>query len=441
MRLSANPENKGHDHVLRCSKFKQVCLFLAVMFLSQVSRVHAKDIECVYAVGDSFVLGLILPLGGSYNLDGVDQQRAAELAIDELNSKGGVLGRRFSLCIADSSTEAEIAKQAARALLEEGGARALFGGGSSASALEVGRVALAHQQLYFATLAYAPDLTSKYWNKYFFRECPDSRMNAGALGNYLNEKYSKGRYFYLYADYSWGQQTVQLMREQTGTENTTLHPQVGVGFPRLEANDLSQALLKIREADPDVLILALFGEQMVEAVKLLKAEGIRAQLVVPVITSNMAAGVGAEAMEGVIGAVSWDWQVPFEFNYLRGKRFVLSYRQRFGKNPSSSAASMYAAIYEYARALERAGTTDSDDVVSALEGDKFRFHVVEPPVGHEYTLLKDRQVWRALDHQSLQTVYVVRGKPGDQVSSSPLGDDYFKVISSLTWSRLDKSQE
>jgi hypothetical protein len=75
-------------------------------------------------------------------------------------------------------------------------------------------------------------------------------------------------------------------------------------------------------------------------------------------------------------------------------------------------------MYEYKAAVERAGTFDSAAVIKALEG-------------HEYQLLKDRQVWRAFDHQSVQTVYAVKCKPEGFVLKDKYNQDYFEILSSL----------
>jgi len=75
-------------------------------------------------------------------------------------------------------------------------------------------------------------------------------------------------------------------------------------------------------------------------------------------------------------------------------------------------------VYQYKDAVERAGTTDTQDLIKALEG-------------HKFTLLKDVQQWRTFDHQNLQTVYVVRSKKREQVISDPLRSDFFEVVGAL----------
>ena len=158
---------------------------------------------------------------------------------------------------------------------------------------------------------------------------------------------------------------------------------------------------------------------MSTAVRLATAMGLKnkMQVIVPNLTLGMAEGGGPKVMEGVIGALPWCWKVSYKYNYSRGKEFVEAFSAKYGRYPSTSGASAYTILYEYKNAVERAGTFDSPAVIKALEG-------------HEYTLLKDKQVWRDFDHQSVQTVYAVKCNPQAVVLKDKYKLDYFEIISS-----------
>lgn len=165
----------------------------------------------------------------------------------------------------------------------------------------------------------------------------------------------------------------------------------------------------------------LFGNDMATALKLAASTGVKdtAQVVVPNITLGMAESAGPEAMAGVVGATPWEWEIPYKYNFEKGKEFVEKFAGKYGTYPSTSAASAYTILYEYKAAVERASSFEGADVVRALEG-------------HEYQLLKDPQRWRAFDHQSVQTVYAVRGKPAQEVHDDKYKLDYFDIISNLS---------
>ena len=107
---------------------------------------------------------------------------------------------------------------------------------------------------------------------------------------------------------------------------------------------------------------------------------------------------------------------------MRGEAFVKTFSERYAMYPSSSAASAYSIVYQWADAVQRSKSLDSEALIKALEN-------------HSYSLLKDKQEWRAFDHQNAQTVYVVQVKSRDEVMSDPLKQDYFSIVD-----RLDGSQ-
>ncbi|MEC8428676.1 MAG: ABC transporter substrate-binding protein, partial [Pseudomonadota bacterium] len=108
----------------------------------------------------------------------------------------------------------------------------------------------------------------------------------------------------------------------------------------------------------------------------------------------------------------------FIYNYERGTQFVANFSEKYLTYPSSSAASAYSILYQYKDAVERARSFDTGKVIKQLEG-------------HTYTLLKDQQQWRSFDHQNIQTVYAVKGKPRPQVIENRFNEDFFDIIDSL----------
>jgi len=167
-------------------------------------------------------------------------------------------------------------------------------------------------------------------------------------------------------------------------------------------------------------MLVLFGEDMVRALNVAYEMGLtkKMQVVVPNLTLGMARQVGPTIMEGVVGGSPWVWNVPYELDYPRGKEFVETFSKRYEMRPSTAAASAYSIVYQYKDAVERAGTTNTQSVIRALEG-------------HRYTFLKDEQYWREFDHQNVQSVYVVKIKPRETILADPFGSDYFSIVESM----------
>ena len=375
-------------------------------------------------------IGLNYPKTGPYSVQGLAQLRAAEMAVDEINQAGGILGRNVELVIRDSQSKADLAKKNVEDLIDNEGVEMIFGGSSSAVAIAGGKAAKSRGKLYFGTLTYSNATTGVQGHKYIFRECYNAWMGAKVLSEYLKEHFSGKRYFYVTADYTWGWTTEASIRKFSRTLDKKRHKRVLTPFPGATRKNFQEALTKAAASRAEVLVLVLFGKDMADAVKLATEMGLKKKMsiVVPNLTLGMAASAGPKVMEGVVGALPWSWKVPFTYNYTKGMAFVEDFGIKYKSYPSTSAASAYTIMYQYKEAVERAGGFDTKEVIAMLEG-------------HKYTLLKDEQVWRAFDHQSIQTVYAVRCKPEAQVLRDKYKQDYFEIIKAMAGEKAARSKD
>ena len=382
-------------------------------------------------VADDVVrVGLNYPETGPYSDIGLDQHRAALLALEEINTAGGILGKQVEMVSRDSQCDPDVSVSNAASMIQDDGVKMVFGGASSAVAISVARVCHSKDIPFFGTLTYSTATTGRNGYHTTFRECYDSWMAAKAIGDYLNMHLPGKKYFYITADYTWGWTTEQSVRNFTNTDDEQYHNGIRTPFPDAADADFRRALQAAQKAEPDILVLVLFGNDLTSCIKRVGEMGFgkEPQIVVPNLTLSMAESVGPKLMEGVIGALPWTWTVPYKFNYPRGQEFVEHFADHFSRYPSTSGASAYTILYEYKAAVERAGTFETEAVIKALEN-------------HEYKLLKDTQRWRDFDHQSIQTVYLVKCKPANEVMKDKYGLDYFEIISSLPGEMVAKTYE
>ncbi|MCB2387653.1 substrate-binding protein [Thalassolituus alkanivorans] len=389
-----------------------ICLLLALPF-AMPQAIQAAP------AGDSVKLGLNYPSSGRYKEQGLAQARGALLAIEELNAGSGILGRPVELLTANSASKPDKAVENVDALAAQH-VSMLFGGSSSAVAIAAGKQAAKHDLLYFGTLTYANETTGAEGHKHMFRETYNAHMAAKALASYLNDSLQGKKLFYLTADYSWGWSTEESLRTFTKTTDTSAHPSVRVTYPRPRDGDMRTALEAARDSGADVLMLVQFGDDMALALHAAQQMGLKDKMtiIVPNLTLGMAKSAGSGIMEGVIGAVPWCWQVPYRYDYPQGKAFVEAFVTKYGAYPSSSAASAYNIVYQFKAAAERAGSLNTGKLIKALEG-------------HRYSSLKDEQEWRAFDHQNVQSVYVVRSRPRNEILQSNLHEDFFEILARL----------
>lgn len=362
-------------------------------------------------------IGLNYPETGPYAKQGLDQRRAAEIALEEINAGGGILGKKIELVYRDTKSNAKLAKENANDLYDKEGVQMMFGGSSSAVAIASGKVAKEKKKLFFGTLTYSTETTGEEGHKYLFRECYDSRMAAKVLSDYLKKNFGGKKFFYITADYTWGWTTEESFRQFSDTTDKDMHKGI---LTKLGTADFKTPLTLAQEANADVLVLVLFGKDMENGVKQAYEMGLKKkmQIVVPNMTIDMAEGAGPEAMEGVLSATPWYWKLPFEQNNAKGMAFVNKFAERYNRYPSTAGASAYVIMRQYKEAVERAKTFDTMAVINALEG-------------HKYTELKGEQYWRAFDHQSVQTVFAVKCKKPDDIKKDKYQLDYYEVINTM----------
>ncbi len=372
------------------------------------------------AAEDTVKIGLNYPKTGPYFTQGLDQVRAAEIAKEEINDAGGILGKKVEIIVRDSQSRVDVTQKNVTELIDKEGVKMVFGGSASSVAVAAGEIAQKKDVIFFGTLTYSTDTTGKDGHRHTFRECYDSWMGAKALAKYMRNNLKGKKFFYVTADYTWGWTTEDAIRKLSGTADKKVHGGVLTPFPTAVAADFKTALEKARAANPEVLVLVLFGTDMVNAINMANGMGLkkRMEIIVPNLTLGMAEDAGPVAMEGVVGALPWYWQIPYTHNYPEGKRFVEKFTKRHNRYPDTSGASAYVILKEYKAAVERAKTFETTAVIKALEG-------------HSYVGLKDRQTWRPFDHQSVQTVYAVKCKPAKEVTADKHRLDYFQIIDSL----------
>jgi ABC-type branched-subunit amino acid transport system substrate-binding protein len=365
-------------------------------------------------------LGLNYPKTGPYAAQGADQLRAAQLAVEEINASGGILGRPVELVTRDSQSAVAVTHVNVLELILQEKVQMVFGGAASSVAVEAGKVCESKGVPFFGTLTYATTTTCEDGHRHTFRECYDSWAAAKVLAAYMREHYAGKKYLYITANYNWGKTTEAAFRKFTGTEDRAVHRSILTPFPTATVEDFRTTIAGATRSDFDVLVVVEFGHDMVETLRQAMLQGLKAKkpIIVPNLTLTMAEAAGPKVMEGVVGALPWDWSVPYKYDFSRGKAFVEAYAKKYNRYPCTSGASAYTIVYEYKAAVERAKGFEPAGVIKALEG-------------HSYTLLKDEQQWRDFDHQSLQTVYAVRCKPEAEVLQDKYKLDYFEVITAM----------
>ena len=375
------------------------------------------------ATENEVVIGLNIPLSGPYILQGKDQLNAYNLAKYEIEKQGGILGKKIRFLVADSQSSPKVAVENVKGFIEQG-ADMITGGSSSAVAMAVSNLCQEQKKLFLSTLTYANEVTGKEGHRHTFRETYNAWMAANALSRHLNKNHSGKKYFYITSDYAWGWSTRDSLKKFTSTESAA-DVLVPLGEP-LGSPRYKEAVKKAVDSDAEILVLVLFGRDMMAALQQCTEMGIqqKMQIVVPNLELHMVLGLQNNAAGGILGAVPWYWEVPYIRNFAKGKAFVEAYRARYEKPPCSGAASAYTNMMLYKWAVEKTKSFEPKKIIPQLEG-------------HTFEGLKDQETIRSWDHQTIQSVYVVKGR-GDQAKNF---FDVFDVLETYTGEDLAQSRE
>jgi branched-chain amino acid transport system substrate-binding protein len=362
--------------------------------------------------GSSVFIGITVPRTGTYALQGEDELKGYQLAIEHINSGNelikkispkttkGVLGKQLEYGVADSAAKPNEAVQAEQRFITENKAILMTGSTSSAVAVALNKLAQREKVLYVCGISGSNDTTGKDCVRYGFRQCFYGQTAAAAIGPVLLKAYGKNKKAaYLTPDYTYGH-TVQKSMEDYLDKNggwTTVTNQVAP----LGAPDYSSYLLNVSNSGAEYLLNINWGHDAVLSIKQAEQFGIfnKMKLVIPYQIPFLTKEVGPKVMDGVYAATDFWWTL--EDKYPLAKMFVTAFQQKYGYRPEWGAENAYMQFGLWADACERAGSFYPPDVIKAYEAGNHN----QSMVGDVY--------FRAADHQLVRPVIIVRGKaPG-----------------------------
>ena len=367
-------------------------------------------------------IGCVLPLTGPFGTEAKDQEAGVTLAVEEINAKGGVLGRRVDLLIRDDKLRPDESSRRAKELLEKDQVHMMIGSLGAHTQLAINEQCKLAKTV-FMSISKSNELTeAKDVSPYTFAEAANPYIMTQALGKWVFENLGK-KWFFLAADYSFGWQLsegFQIIGKRLGFSEAGLinHP--------LGTVDYSAYFPRILAADPDVLILNNFGKDQLNSVKQAHEFGLkkRMKIVCPVLLLTARLGAGDEAFEGVHGGTSFYWELADIIP--TAKLFVTGYQKRWGRVPSDYAGYAYSGMRSLLSAVERAGGMDTKKVILALEG-------------YTYDHYKGKQWFRPWDHRSMQDVFVLASKSARDRTGEW---DVFKYIDTVKADdRLERTPE
>ena len=268
--------------------------------------------------GSSVFIGISVPRTGTYAVQGEDELKGYELAIEHINSghelikkispktTKGVLGKELKYGVADSAAKPNEAVQAQQRFISENKAMMITGGTSSAVAVALNKLAQREKVLFVCGISGSNDTTGKDCVRYGFRQCFYGQTAAAAISPILVKTFGKNKKVaYLTPDYTYGHTVTKSMQDNTAAAGwTTVTNQVSP----LGAPDFSSYLLNVANSGADILINVNWGHDAVLSIQQAKQFGVldKMKLVVPYQVPFLARETGG-LMQGVYSATDYWW--------------------------------------------------------------------------------------------------------------------------------------
>ena len=357
---------------------------------------------------DAVKIGLDNPLTGTYAALGKNELVGCQMALDEINAKGGILGRPVELVIEDStSADAGVAVQKARKLVGSDKVDFLLGNVNSALSLAMAQVSNEKNILHIVPGGHTDAVTgsSCHWN--VFRVCNTTQMEANAVAGALIKEYGK-KFYYITPDYAFGHTLEAGLVKATAPLGGV---KIGGDLTPVGAVDFSSYLIKAQAANPDVIMFLLGGDDMLNALKQAVQFGLQNKVHLAGAHQELEPleGLPPEARIGV-WVMEWYWNQP---GVPHVAEFVEATKKRTGRVPTARTWFGYVSVWTCALAAAKAKSLKALDMAKALQD----FHLPT-----EIALGPNPAFYRADQNQLLASLFVGEAQAG---GSAP--DDLFKV--------------
>ena len=316
------------------------------------------------ATNEPIVIAVPVGLSGVNSVVAPAVVQSAELAVEELNAKGGILGRPVKLVPLDDESGPAGAVKAFNTAIRQHKANAIITMETSAARNAGAPIAERSKTLYIYTSFYEGGACGKY----LFVNAWVPQQIVPPLVKFMADEKKVKRWFLVGSDYAFGRGMIDAAKKAIREVGGEI---LGEEYQPLQQTDWTAIISKIRQANPDGLMYATSGGgPNIDFMKQFKAAG----LTIPVGSlsiDELTAQAGGSAAAGVYYTGDYFTGIDSPEN----KRFLEAMKKKFGANlktPNSLSQPQYDGIHAYAMAVEKAGTTDTEKVAAVLPSIVFK---------------------------------------------------------------------
>ena len=341
------------------------------------------------AAGAPIKIGAMFISSGKVGGYGVHGCQAIQLAVEEINAAGGILGRKLVAVCEDTKLKKDVALALAERFVKQDKVDFLMGPTSSGLAMGLSEFAKNNKKILVTTQAATDALTGAKLHPYIFSTLSNAMMHARA-GAYLMASQPYKRYMVIGPDYNYGHASWKMFKEKL----KELRPDVefvGELFPKFLSKDFSAYIKKIQEVKPDAVWSPLWGGDAVTFIKQALPTGLfkTVKFAFPCAGAlEVLVPMGDDMPDGIYVSSRYFFTSPrSDLN----RRFVATYLKKFKQYPDYMAGETYAGVYFIKAAVERAGSLDPDKIIAAVEREPLAW---DTPEGYK--------IMRGADHQVVE---------------------------------------
>jgi branched-chain amino acid transport system substrate-binding protein len=288
-----------------------------------------------------------------------------QLAVEEINAAGGVLGRKLEVVSRDDGGKPDDATRHASELLASEKVDLLAGTFLSNVGLAVSDVALRNKVLFVAAEPLTDALVWEKGNRYTFRLRPSTYMQAAMLAEEAAKLPAK-RWATLAPNYEYGQSAVASFQELLKARRPDVEF-VAAQWPALGKLEAGATLQALAAAKPDAIFNVTFGADLTKFVREGNLRGLfEGRAVVSMLSGE------PEYLDPLKDETPVGWIVTgYPWDQIKGgahEKFVRAYEKRFSETPRLGSVVGYTTFMSIAEALKKAGSTDTEKLIKAFRG-------------------------------------------------------------------------
>lgn len=303
-------------------------------------------------------IGIPVGLSGANSVVAPSVVQSSQLAADEINAAGGILGKKVELVVADDGSGAQGAQRAFNSLVFQDDVDVLISMETSAARNAGLPIVNRAGKPFIYTSFYegrscSPNMFVPAW-------VPDQQVKP--VVDHFTDTLKAKTFYLIGSDYNFGRGMLEFTRKYIEERGGRV---LGEEYLPMDGSDWTSIISDLRSKNPDALITSTAGgAPNVTLTKQLRNAGIKIPYGNLAVDEGTAKTMGADATDMFISQ-----------SYMTGitsaenKKFLDAMQKKFGgelKTPNDLSVPQYEAIYLYKAAAEKAGSTDAEDVIEAL---------------------------------------------------------------------------